>query len=151
MSSFTIRAATEADCPRILELVQELAIYEKAPEQVIATVDEIRRDGFGPNPVWFGQVAVDENDTVQGMALCYVRYSTWKGAVLYLEDLIVTEALRGKGAGKKLFEWCIEETKRRGFRRMAWQVLEWNTPSIEFYKRYGAKLDAEWLNATIDV
>jgi hypothetical protein len=74
--SFTIRAATEADCPRMLELVQELAIYEKAPEQVISTVEEMRNDGFGPNPVWFGQVAVDENDKVQGMAICYIRYST---------------------------------------------------------------------------
>lgn len=150
MSTFKLRNATPEDCSRILELIKELALYEKAPNEVVVTVEELRKDGFGPNPTWFGVVA-ELDGKVEGIALCYIRYSTWKGNVLYLEDLIVSEPLRGKGAGKLLFEWCIEETRRRGYRRMAWQVLEWNEPSIEFYKRYGAKLDPEWVNGTIDM
>ncbi|KAI9016703.1 sortase-like acyltransferase [Hyaloraphidium curvatum] len=148
--SFIVRNAKVEDCERMLELVKELATFEKAPEQVVVTLDEFRDSGFGPNPSWFAFVAESKTGAVEGMALCYVRYSTWKGEVLYLEDLVVTEALRGQGAGKLLFEECIAETKRRGYRRMAWQALEWNTPALEFYAKYGSSFDKEWVNCSID-
>lgn len=148
--TFILRHAAKKDCARIRELVLELAAYEKAAHEVVVTVEELEETGFGATPTWFGAV-VEYNGRVEGMALCYVRFSTWKGDVLYLEDLVVSEAMRGKGAGKLLFEWCVEETKRRGYRRMAWQVLDWNKPAIAFYEKYGARLDPEWINATIDV
>lgn len=87
---------------------------------------------------------------VEGFALYYIRYSTWKGQCLYLEDFLVTEKLRGKGAGKLLFERIIEEAKEKGFKRMVWQVLEWNEPAINFYKKYNATLDPEWVNGILD-
>jgi GNAT superfamily N-acetyltransferase len=148
--SITIRRAEKKDCPRLLELVQELADYEKAPSEVTVSLDHFQESGFGENPVWWGFVA-EENGIIHGFALYYIRYSTWKGQALYLEDLLVTENMRGKGIGKLLFDRLIEEAKEKGFKRMCWQVLEWNEPAINFYRKYNATLDPEWVNGIIDL
>ncbi len=144
-----IRRARREDCARLLELIQELANYEKAPDEVTVTLEHFEESGFGEKPVWWAFVA-EINGCVEGMALYYIRYSTWKGQCLFLEDFLVTEKLRGHGAGKLLFDRIIEEAKEKGFKRMAWQVLEWNEPAINFYKKYNANLDPEWINGTLD-
>ncbi|HSR37975.1 MAG TPA: GNAT family N-acetyltransferase [Phnomibacter sp.] len=148
--SIIIRRATKEDCPRLLELVRELAVYEKAPNEVTVTLEHFTESGFGPNPVWWAFCA-EENGIVQGFALYYIRYSTWKGQAMYLEDILVTESMRGRGMGKLLFDRLIVEAKEKGFNRMVWQVLEWNEPAINFYKKYGANFDAEWVNCSIDI
>ncbi|MFZ6025854.1 MAG: GNAT family N-acetyltransferase [Bacteroidota bacterium] len=144
-----IRRAERRDCKRLLQLVQELADYEKAPQEVTVTIEHFEESGFGEKPVWWAFVA-EINGKVEGFALYYIRYSTWKGQCLYLEDFLVTEKLRGKGAGKLLFDRIIEEAKAKGFTRMVWQVLEWNEPAINFYKKYNASLDPEWVNGILD-
>lgn len=144
-----IRRAERKDCTRLLELIQELADYEKAPLEVTVTLDHFEQSGFGLNPVWWAFVA-EFDERVEGFALYYIRYSTWKGQCLYLEDFLVTKKLRGQGAGKLLFDRVIEEAKEKGFRRMVWQVLEWNEPAINFYKKYNASLDPEWVNGVLD-
>ena len=146
----TLRRAIKEDCKRLLELIQELADYEKAPDEVVVNLAHFEESGFGENPVWWAFVAQDDNLVVQGFALYYIRYSTWKGQCIYLEDLLVTESSRGKGIGKLLFEEVMEETKKRGFKRMCWQVLDWNEPAINFYKKFNATLDPEWMNGLID-
>lgn len=145
-----IRDAKKEDCKRMMELINELALYEKAPEEVTVTFDHFVESGFGENPVWWAYVAeVDRN--VEGFALCYKRYSTWKGQRLYLEDLLVTEKLRGKGVGKLLFDRLIEECKEKKYSGMMWQVLDWNEPAINFYKKYeGVNIDAGWLNCNLN-
>lgn len=142
-----LRRATAEDCPRLLELIMELAIYEKAPQEVTVTLDEFVAAGFGENPVWKSFVAVD-GENIVGLALFYVRYSTWKGCRLYLEDFLVTENYRGKGIGKLLFDRVVQEAKEGNFNGMNWQVLDWNTPAINFYDKYGAAYESEWLNAS---
>ncbi|MBN8836424.1 MAG: GNAT family N-acetyltransferase [Sphingobacteriia bacterium] len=144
-----IRRAERKDCKRLLELINELAVYEKAPEEVTVTLEHFEESGFGSSPVWWAFVA-EENNIVQGFALYYIRYSTWKGQCLYLEDFLVTENARGKGIGKMLFDKVVDECKEKGFKRMVWQVLEWNEPAINFYKKYNATLDPEWMNGTLD-
>lgn len=134
----------------MLELVKELAAYEKAPDEVTVTLEHFTESGFGPNPVWWAVVA-ELNGRVEGFALWYVRFSTWKGRRMYLEDFIVTEALRGGGIGKKLFDWLVQEARERGFSGIAWQVLEWNEPAIRFYKKYQTRFDAEWVNCSIEI
>ncbi len=147
--SVTLRKGVESDLPIILELIKELALFEKAPEQVINTVEKMKKDGFGENPVYWFFVAEHKGEII-GTAIYFLRYSTWKGVRLYLEDLIVTENARGIGAGKLLFEACINEGKERGYSGMTWQVLDWNTPAINFYKTYSADLDAEWVNGSLE-
>src|SRR5574343_1395353 len=144
-----IRRAQKEDCSRIMELVQELATYEKAPEQVTVSLEHFTESGFGKNPVWWAFVA-EENDRILGFALYYIRYSTWKGQRMYLEDILVTEEMRGQHIGKLLFDRLIEECKEKGFKGMVWQVLEWNEPAINFYKKYNAKFDPEWINCSIN-
>jgi GNAT superfamily N-acetyltransferase len=146
-----IRKAIREDCPRMLELVKELALYEKAPEQVTVTLTHFEECGFGANPIWWAFVA-EENGMVQGMALFYIRYSTWKGARMYLEDILVTEAMRGRGLGKLLFDALIVEARERQLNGIVWQVLDWNKPAINFYEKYyNANFDGEWINCSIDV
>jgi len=147
--SVKIRKGTEADLPQILTLIKELALFEKAPEQVVNTVNLMKQDGFGKHPVYWFFVA-EHNHKIIGTAIYYLRYSTWKGVRIFLEDLIVTEKSRGIGAGKLLFDACITEGKARGYKGMNWQVLDWNTPAIDFYKTYNADLDGEWINGSID-
>jgi GNAT superfamily N-acetyltransferase len=145
--SVNIRFAVEADCERLLELIHELAVYEKAPQEVTVTLAEFVAAGFGDNPVWKAFVA--ENDgQILGFALYYIRYSTWKGCRLYLEDFIVTESARGQGIGKLLFEAVMKEAKDKGYNGMSWQVLDWNAPAINFYNKYNASLESGWLNAS---
>jgi len=148
MNQITLRTAIKEDCPRLLELVNELALFEKAPQEVTVTLQEFEDAGFGNNPVWKAFVAVD-NGIIIGFALYYVRYSTWKGCRLYLEDLLVTESHRGMGIGKLLFDRIIKETQERGFSGMVWQVLDWNEPAIKFYNKYGSSIEAGWLNAAL--
>jgi GNAT superfamily N-acetyltransferase len=140
-----IRRAEKEDCKRILELVKELAVYEKAPKEVTVTLKHFTESGFGANPVWWAFVA-EVDGTVQGFALWYIRFSTWKGQRMYLEDFYVTEEMRGKGLGKLLFDKLITEAKEQKFQGIMWQVLEWNEPAINFYKKYNAAFDAEWIN-----
>jgi GNAT superfamily N-acetyltransferase len=143
-----IRVARREDCARLLELVNELAVYERAPDEVTVTLDEFEEAGFGAQPVWKAFVA-ETDGTIQGFGLYYIRYSTWKGCRLYLEDLLVTEEMRGKGIGKLLFDRLIEEAVEKGFNGMSWQVLDWNEPAINFYKKYNAPLDGGWLNVSL--
>jgi len=146
--NITLRIAQKEDCPRLIELVNELALFEKAPEEVTVSLQEFEDSGFGNNPVWKAFVAVN-NDVIIGFALYYIRFSTWKGRRVYLEDFIVTEEYRGKGVGKLLFERIIQETKELGYSGMVWQVLDWNEPAIGFYKKYEANIEEGWLNASL--
>lgn len=146
----SIRRAVKKDCPRLLELVQELATYERAPDEVTVTLEHFTESGFGEKPVWWAFVA-ETDGVIMGFALYYIRYSTWKGQAMYLEDILVTESMRGKGIGKLLFDRLIEEAKEKKFHRIVWQVLEWNEPAMNFYRKYNAEFDAEWVNCSIYV
>jgi GNAT superfamily N-acetyltransferase len=146
----TIRKALQEDCPRLMELITELAVYEKAPDEVTVTMAHFIESGFGQKPVWWAFVA-ETDGVIQGFAMYYIRYSTWKGQAMYLEDLIVTESMRGKKLGKLLFERLIEEAKEKKFNRIIWQVLDWNEPEINFYKKYNTAFDGEWLNCSLYV
>ncbi len=146
----TLRSAVKDDCSRLMELVKELAEFEREPDAVTVDYQHFVESGFGERPVWWAWVA-EVDGRIEGFALYYIRYSTWKGQRLYLEDLIVTEAMRGKGLGKMLFEKLLSITKELGYSGMVWQVLDWNKPAIEFYKKYGAKLDNGWMNCSVEV
>jgi GNAT superfamily N-acetyltransferase len=143
-----IREATLADCSRILALINELAVYERAPEEVTVTLAEFEDAGFGQKPVWKAFVA-ELDAVIVGFALYYVRYSTWKGCRLYLEDFIVTDSHRGKGIGKQLFDTIVLEAHEKGFNGMTWQVLDWNEPALNFYKKYEAGVESGWLNGSL--
>lgn len=145
-----IRRAIREDCPRLMELVQELAEYERAPQEVTVTREHFEESGFGPNPVWWAFVA-EENGVILGFALYYIRFSTWKGQRMYLEDILVTESARGKGIGQLLMDRLIVEAREKKLSAIVWQVLEWNEPAIRFYKRYDAWFDSEWVNVGMNV
>lgn len=157
MQPLIIRRAVREDCPRLMELVRELAVYEKAPEEVTVSIEHFEESGFGPHPVWWALVAAVPDaasrggEKVLGFALYYVRYSTWKGQAMYLEDLLVTEEARGKGIGLALFKALEQEARDRGWNRIVWQVLEWNEPAINFYRKLDARLDPEWINCVRDL
>ncbi|HXI01268.1 MAG TPA: GNAT family N-acetyltransferase [Sphingobacteriaceae bacterium] len=144
----TIRTAVKQDCTRLLELVNELALFERAPKEVTVTLKEFEDAGFGDTPVWKAFVAEAEG-IIQGFALYYIRYSTWKGCRLYLEDFIVTEAMRSKGIGKRLFDRIITEARESGFNGITFQVLDWNEPAINFYNKYNTSIESGWLNASL--
>ncbi len=150
MQNIIIRKAVKEDCSRILELISELALFERAPEQVTVTLEHFVESGFGKNPVWWAFVAEAEGE-VHGFALYYIRYSTWKGQRMFLEDLLVTEKMRGKGIGQLLFDELFKEAKARQLNGIVWQVLEWNEPAIKFYKKLNASFDAEWVNCSIEL
>ena len=189
-----IRRATREDCPAMLKLIQELAVYEKMPEEVTVDPVHFEESGFGPNPVWWAFVVekveeVEKVEVVEGVevveegkvehveevekveestslnlpkpskppkpivafALYYIRYSTWKGQVMYLEDILVTESKRGRGIGKLLMDRLIEEATEKGFKKITWQVLDWNQPAIDFYKKYDVQFDPTWINVALDI
>lgn len=153
-----------------MKLVHELAVYERAGDEVTVSTEHFMESGFGDKPVWEAFVAtsprpspkaegVAENEAkikpaneIIGFALYYIRYSTWKGQRMYLEDLLVTDTMRGKGIGKLLFDKLIEECKFKNYSGLVWQVLDWNEPAINFYKKYeGVKFEDEWLNCSIQI
>lgn len=140
-----IRKGQISDLEQVLELIRELAEYEKSPDEVDVNLAELEND-FTTNPPAFHLLVAESDEGLAGIALFYYVYSTWKGKALYLEDLVVRESMRRKGVGSQLFEAVIAEAKQHSVRRMGWQVLEWNEPAIEFYKRYQAELDPEWIN-----
>jgi GNAT superfamily N-acetyltransferase len=148
--STIIRKAVEEDCARLLELITELAIYERAPDDVTVTLAHFVESGFGKNPVWWAFVA-EVDGRIEGFALYYIRYSTWKGQAMYLEDIVVTEKMRGRKLGKLLFDRLIEEARARKWKRIIWQVLDWNEPAINFYKKYNASFDKGWINCSLEV
>lgn len=144
-----VQKAVKEDCEAIMNLIQELAVYEKAPDEITVTMEHFIESGFGEKPVWDAFVA-KENGIVKGFALYYIRYSTWKGQRMYLEDLLVTEDMRGKGIGKLLFDKLVEECKSKKYSGLVWQVLDWNEPAINFYKKFeGVKFDGEWVNCSM--
>jgi len=163
-SIMKVRKARREDCPGMLQLIKELAEYEKAPDEVTVDPMHFEESGFGEKPVWWAFVVeVDvassatqvkqpssSSNPLIAFALYYIRYSTWKGQTMYLEDIIVTESMRGKGIGRMLIERLMQEAKEKGFKRITWQVLEWNEPAINFYKKFNAKFDPEWVNVTIE-
>lgn len=146
----SIRPAVAADAAVILDLIQELAVYEREPDAVRLTEDQLRTDGFGEVPA-FEVLLAERASEVLGMALFYPCYSTWNGKAMYLEDLVVREAARGSGVGKALMAALAQVSLDRGATQLRWQVLDWNTPAIEVYKRLGAGLDETWINGRLDV
>lgn len=150
MKEAVIRPARREDCPRLLELVRELAVFERAPDAVTISPARFEEAGFGPCPVWRAVVA-DEGGSVVGFALWYVRFSTWTGCRLYLEDIVVTGSRRGRGIGRKLFEAVLTEARDTGHAGVTWQMLEWNETARRFYDRFGPRYDSEWVNCHIDI
>ena len=138
-----IRKGTSSDMKSVLALIKELAIYEKEPQAVVVTEADLIRDGFGENPLFYTFVA-EVNGKIIGMALYYYRYSTWKGKTIHLEDLIVNENIRGTGAGFALYKEIIKQGKADNVRRIEWNVLDWNTPAIDFYTKSGANVLSDW-------
>jgi GNAT superfamily N-acetyltransferase len=144
-----IRKGNKEDMTGVLALIQELAEFEKEPEAVLITVDDLIRDGFGTNPLFHVFVAEVEKEIV-GIALYYYRYSTWKGKIIHLEDLVVKDKMRGTGLGYALYSEIIKQGKRDNVRRIDWHVLDWNTPAIDFYKKSGANVLNDWSVVQMD-
>jgi GNAT superfamily N-acetyltransferase len=145
MKPWIVRKGTAEDVAEVMQLVRELAEYERAPQEVTNTEEAMIRDGFGTEPA-FGLFVAELNGRVIGIALHYVRYSTWKGKMLYLEDIVVKEHLRGQGIRAALFEACLKLCMEKSYAGMTWQVLDWNEPALNFYSKYSATLDSEWVN-----
>lgn len=145
MSEIIIRKAQKQDMPGVLALIQELADYERAPKEVVVSVSDLERDGFSSHPKFYCFVA-ERAGEICGMALYYIKYSTWKGPCVFLEDIIVTQTERRSGIGKLLFEEVLKATKEMGAKRLEWQVLDWNEPAIKFYEKYNPQVLGEWLN-----
>lgn len=149
MSKIIIRRADKEDCPQLLQLVKGLAEYEKKPEEVSISLSHFEESGFGSNPVWWAFVA-EKEERICGFALYYIRFSTWKGQRMYLEDIYVEPEMRGKRIGSALFERLIQEAKEKKLNGMMWQALEWNEPALHFYKKYNAEFDNEWVNCSLN-
>lgn len=147
--SVTIRQATKADCGSILRLIKDLARYEKAPDQVEMTLAQLTDDGFGNSPK-FECLVAEYEDIVVGMAITYPRYSTWKGAYTYLEDLVVDSEHRNQGVGSLLLKAVIASAVKNRSARLEWQVLDWNEPALAFYKKFNASFDSEWINVRLN-
>lgn len=141
--NYKIRKAEKADLPEILSLIKELAAFEKEPDAVEVDIEDLEKEGFGPNPLFTCFVA-EVQGNIEGMALVYFRYSTWKGRTVHLEDLIVRENKRGTGLGNALYKRVIEFAEDQGVKRTEWVVLDWNTPAIDFYRRSGATVLTDW-------
>jgi len=147
--NINIRLATKSDMPEVLNLIKELATFEKEPNAVEVTVDELQEDGFSDSPEFICLVA-EMNKKIQGMALAYKRYSTWKGKVLHLEDLIVKRESRGMQIGTRLLDEIVKYAFKTGVKRISWEVLDWNQPAIEFYNKKGAKIKEDWRVVHLD-
>lgn len=145
----TIREASPSDMSAVHALIKELAIYEKAEHEVITTPESLLKDGFGEHPL-FGCFIAEKDDTIIGISLFYWRFSTWKGKRLYLEDIIVNEKHRGSGAGKLLLERTLRHALDENCSGAMWQVLDWNEPAIQFYKKYAPQFSAEWINVSLE-
>lgn len=146
---FHVRKASQEDMPSVLSLIQQLAVYEREPDAVEVTVEDLERDGFGENPLFNCFVAETEGKII-GMALFYFRYSTWKGKTVHLEDLMVDEAYRGHGIGFQLYKKVMEFAAENNLKRVEWVVLDWNAPAINFYKNTGATIFSEWNTVQFD-
>jgi len=144
-----IRAGRKEDMKAVLNLIQELAEFEKEPDAVIVTVEDLIRDGFGDQALFHVFVAEIDSEIV-GIAFYYYRYSTWKGKIIHLEDLVVKNNMRGKGVGYALYSEIIKQAQRDNVKRIDWNVLNWNTPAIDFYEKTGAKVLKEWHVAQMD-
>lgn len=143
-----IRKGYKSDLPMVLDLIKELALYENSAGEVILTVEDLERDGFGEHPV-FNFFVAENNKEIIGLALYYIKYSTWKGKCIFLEDIIVTEQFRNQGVGKKLFDEVVEAAKKMNVQRLEWQVLDWNKPAIKFYEKLNSLFDTNWINCKI--
>ncbi len=149
MQNFIIKQGTPQDVSALLDLIKELAEYEKAPDEVLNTETNLLQDAFGEQPLfrfwiaWQGEIPI-------GMAVVYFRYSTWKGKCLYLEDIYIKENYRNLGLGKAFFDVLLDFAKKENCKRICWQVLEWNEPAIRFYKKMGAEFDSQWVNGFLE-
>jgi GNAT superfamily N-acetyltransferase len=144
-----IRKGNSEDMTAVLGLIKELAIFEKEPDAVLITVADLQRDGFGPNPL-FNVFVAEVNQEIVGIALYYYRYSTWKGKTIHLEDLVVRDTMRGTGVGYALYSEIIKQGKKDQVRKVEWNVLDWNTPAIDFYEKSGAKVLRDWYVVQMD-
>ena len=144
-----IRRAKLSDCASILTLINELAVFERAPKEVTVSITEMETAGFSKNPVWWAFVHENVHGIIDAFALYYIRYSTWKGCRMYLEDILVTENARGKGIGTQLMDCLIQEAKDKKLNGIVWQVLDWNEKAIQFYQKYQASFDSEWINCSL--
>ncbi len=153
--TFSLRTGRPADIPAVLALIKQLAEYEKAPLEVSNTPEQMLIDGFSENPIFHlivAETTLENNQKIMvGMAITYYRYSTWKGRVLYLEDLYILPEYRRFGLGERFFMLLLEKAKQDKCQRVSWQVLDWNEPAINFYKKLGATLDPEWINGFIEI
>lgn len=143
-----IRRGSQKDLPAVLALIKELAAYEKALHEVSITIEELQKDGFGKHP-WYWFIVAEVEGEIVGMSFYFIRYSTWKGRFLFLEDFVVKNSFRGKGIGSLLFEETVRIAQQLKVKGMIWQVLDWNTPAINFYKKYQAQIDDQWLNGKL--
>ena len=146
--NISIRKGTKDDMPSVHGLIYELAVFEKAPNEVTNTVADMLVDGFGDQPIFFCLVA-EVDDKIVGTAIYHLKYSTWKGRGVYLDDIVVTESMRGKKIGSKLFDAVMKDAQRLNAKQLHWQVLDWNEPAIQFYKKYHANMDGEWINCKL--
>ena len=144
----TIRKGVKEDLPDVLRLIKELAEYENAIECVTITLGDLENDGFGDHP-WYWFLIAENNNKIIGLSFYFIRYSTWSGKFLFLEDFIISKDYRQKGIGSLLFEETIQVCKTENLNGMTWQVLDWNTPAIQFYEKYNANISSEWLNGKL--
>ena len=144
----TIRKGIKKDLPAVLELIKELANYENAEDQVTITLEDLEKDGYGSHP-WFWFLVAENNQEIVGLSFYWIRYSTWKGKFLFLEDFVIKQEYRRQGIGSKLFEETIKICKKLNLNGMIWQVLDWNSSAIDFYKKYGAAISNDWLNGKL--
>lgn len=141
--NFIIRNAIKSDMQQVHNLIKELAIFEKEPDAVEVTIEDLEKDGFGEHPAFHCFVA-EVNSKIEGIALIYNRYSTWKGKILHLEDLVVSQSMRGTGIGSALLDEVVKYGHLLGVRRINWEVLDWNEPAIAFYEKKGAHVMRDW-------
>ena len=143
-----VRKGVKEDLSSVLELIKELADYENSLEEVTITLEDLENDGFGTHP-WYWFLVAENNEKIIGLSFYFIRYSTWKGKILFLEDFVIKEEYRKQGIGSLLFEETINICKKQKLNGMIWQVLDWNTPAIKFYKKYNADISKEWLNGKL--